>query len=967
MSDNYRLVEGDGLVTNFFYFLWKKKTDSPTAHGSTTAGSDGNPNGAPTNVNTKDNGELGTTGSQASAAASQHAFIPDLHIPSTIIFEHNYPKAWYYPRGQDVERKLGKDIDSASILKNFCPKTAAAMELHLKESGAAAAGVPAGNGPTGGLLDSAAHGVDPMLARLEDKDFVAAYFSIAKSGRPTALPPTASTKVQKVTSNPVSPTHKTAPGSMPSYVPIPMKKDVEADLDDDENPRTVIEYMNEPQLRDFLLRRTKREDGFLQRWIWPNGKNNNVIQAVWTPHMCLVTRRKNKYAVRDARISMYERAATYEGASHLSEDSYVAAHVQWQIERICQDIIRYMHEEHRVPIRRMVIYFKVDWDSTIWFLWASSIRVQDKAQLNLTIRYVPRFEVEQEEMTSGALRGKEGGDDSNAMKAALRTSGGKNRASSPDQRFLSKQPPESLRLIHDVELGKGPHAVHYPRPPSMGPIGGLYIWGSLVDPTKADTTKKRKKQRAKKGKGGVVAQQPGNGSGGTAPKPMAPAPPPSDGTSGLGPQNTKTDEVSDRSMNSSHNIERRKSSRRRGTQSTPRIDELLRQLKRDDEALSGNTSPNRSQRLDGSALAAVRPLDNVATQLFGLTSTRPKRSPTLLWKLLQLAVMSGTLREMIVQQEAYDFIAQVQYSVYSHFLTSEDYLTIAVPPSMLRGIPDVSIVPAKVMERKFAAPRRNEWVTVLEVLKRAGLEAEGNWATDSHGMVLTAATHLPPPQTGGRNARRKSSIARQPPQSPPRTAGNSPLLQAEREESFANTPTDASDPNGTTIARSASKSDFSPPPKIAPLMTNGTLQISASEPRVMLASVTVTSAFKPVADVDIYLRTVVLSTLRRQSSAAAWRLQALRWVVLRKSVLPSETADPSSGAARPNIPQPPLQSSTSQSSRFHFGGGIGRGEGLTYTTSLAFSGDGGSGSVDQGEKKAPPPMNPAALASAASS
>lgn len=54
------LLEGDGVITNLFYFLWKRiASDAVASHGS-------HPNPA-----------------------------LDLSFPSTVVFEHNYPKAWY--------------------------------------------------------------------------------------------------------------------------------------------------------------------------------------------------------------------------------------------------------------------------------------------------------------------------------------------------------------------------------------------------------------------------------------------------------------------------------------------------------------------------------------------------------------------------------------------------------------------------------------------------------------------------------------------------------------------------------------------------------------------------------------------------------------------------------------------------------------------------------------------------------
>ena len=52
----------------------------------------------------------------------------------------------------------------------------------------------------------------------------------------------------------------------------------------------------------------------------PQGLNNSLIQAVWSPRVCIVQRKTNRYSINDRSYSAYERAVTYEGPSHYTED-----------------------------------------------------------------------------------------------------------------------------------------------------------------------------------------------------------------------------------------------------------------------------------------------------------------------------------------------------------------------------------------------------------------------------------------------------------------------------------------------------------------------------------------------------------------------------------------------------------------------------------------------------------------------
>ena len=48
----------------------------------------------------------------------------DVKIPSTVVYEHDFPKAWYYwsKSKEEVERRVGKEIDTASIVAEFTKK-----------------------------------------------------------------------------------------------------------------------------------------------------------------------------------------------------------------------------------------------------------------------------------------------------------------------------------------------------------------------------------------------------------------------------------------------------------------------------------------------------------------------------------------------------------------------------------------------------------------------------------------------------------------------------------------------------------------------------------------------------------------------------------------------------------------------------------------------------------------------------
>mmetsp|Transcript_10025 Transcript_10025/g.22351 ORF Transcript_10025/g.22351 Transcript_10025/m.22351 type:complete len:166 (+) Transcript_10025:157-654(+) len=60
---------------------------------------------------------------------------------------------------------------------------------------------------------------------------------------------------------------------------------------DSKMPETCIRYFDSKGLHDFLFHEEKLDDGCLQKFIQPKGAHNTMIQAAWSPQMCLLERR----------------------------------------------------------------------------------------------------------------------------------------------------------------------------------------------------------------------------------------------------------------------------------------------------------------------------------------------------------------------------------------------------------------------------------------------------------------------------------------------------------------------------------------------------------------------------------------------------------------------------------------------------------------------------------------------------
>jgi len=160
------------------------------------------------------------------------------------------------------------------------------------------------------------------------------------------------------------------------------------------NDAESVEFFDAKGLEDFLLRRMDRTDGFLQQWIESVGKCNNVVQCIWSPYVCVVSKRENIYHAMDTKRPMYERGVTYDGPVHLSVEVNIASHVRHSVRDICCTIVEHIALVQKTPVRRMVAYFKVDAAGNIWLLHCGALRTsasQNIIPLELTPRlHTPR-------------------------------------------------------------------------------------------------------------------------------------------------------------------------------------------------------------------------------------------------------------------------------------------------------------------------------------------------------------------------------------------------------------------------------------------------------------------------------------------------------------------------------------------------------------------------------------------------
>eukprot|EP01065_Artemidia_motanka_P024187 TRINITY_DN2881_c0_g1_i1.p1 TRINITY_DN2881_c0_g1~~TRINITY_DN2881_c0_g1_i1.p1 ORF type:complete len:1103 (+),score=352.06 TRINITY_DN2881_c0_g1_i1:58-3309(+) len=133
----------------------------------------------------------------------------------------------------------------------------------------------------------------------------------------------------------------------------------------------------------------KRPQGILQRY-QPTGARHSVVQAVWTPFLMVLEKRRCVHQIDDSARTIAERTATA-ASSQLSEEVPMAPARQTEIEHVCRRIYSAALTQENAMVTRFVAYFST---SPLTFLWTSSVAAMSAASVQHQARAAsPRLQV----------------------------------------------------------------------------------------------------------------------------------------------------------------------------------------------------------------------------------------------------------------------------------------------------------------------------------------------------------------------------------------------------------------------------------------------------------------------------------------------------------------------------------------------------------------------------------------------
>lgn len=118
----------------------------------------------------------------------------------------------------------------------------------------------------------------------------------------------------------------------------------------------------------------------MQKFIDPKGEHNFTIRLQWSPKLCILEKTINTKKIYDKRFNLYERAVTYDGEAFQTETEAIRGNnLPDRFEKIGSNIASHISNItlERIKIVRMILNFKIGKNDKIYFLWCSSLRIEN--------------------------------------------------------------------------------------------------------------------------------------------------------------------------------------------------------------------------------------------------------------------------------------------------------------------------------------------------------------------------------------------------------------------------------------------------------------------------------------------------------------------------------------------------------------------------------------------------------------
>ncbi|GAX72723.1 hypothetical protein CEUSTIGMA_g179.t1 [Chlamydomonas eustigma] len=163
----------------------------------------------------------------------------------------------------------------------------------------------------------------------------------------------------------------------------------DGDGEEGDNEDLALEYLSPERAKSVLeqgpsglARKEEVHDGVLQRFVEPREERDSLIRVVWSPNAAFFEKRTNRSRLAASehlpQVPFQERIATYLG-SIMSHDNLTITDgvLKTRLEQQCKAIALHLRDVSKgsTQVARMELYFKIDVNNRIWFLYCYSMRL----------------------------------------------------------------------------------------------------------------------------------------------------------------------------------------------------------------------------------------------------------------------------------------------------------------------------------------------------------------------------------------------------------------------------------------------------------------------------------------------------------------------------------------------------------------------------------------------------------------
>ena len=141
----------------------------------------------------------------------------------------------------------------------------------------------------------------------------------------------------------------------------------------------VVEYQTAEDAENYLLFRSKEQNGIIQRFVQPITPKVISYRVYWTPHHTQIEAVCNNHLADAADLPVERRCCTFDGHQNDVCVSALNKAVQKKINAATDKIIAAVRRlmPRRVDIQMCILHFKASSGGRVWFLYCGSLRLLD--------------------------------------------------------------------------------------------------------------------------------------------------------------------------------------------------------------------------------------------------------------------------------------------------------------------------------------------------------------------------------------------------------------------------------------------------------------------------------------------------------------------------------------------------------------------------------------------------------------